>query len=123
DPAYGLCYATLAYVDMVSGKWTEADSLARRASRPDVRFSRADRALFDYSVAFVHGDTAAKWRAATEALTLFPGSGEMPLLAAAEAYSSGRPRAALTILSRTSPTRGLNLVSDRYWGIMEMALQ
>jgi len=122
DSTYGLPYALLTYIDLTLNRWPEADSLIGRVQRGTVRLSRGDRELIEYSAAFARGDTAGKWRAANESLRLFPGSAEVPLLAAAEAYGQGRPRAALTILGRTSPVRGLNLVSDRYWGIKEVAM-
>jgi serine/threonine-protein kinase len=129
DTTYGIpmVAAAFAAVDRADyhdwTAWPVADSLARRAEQRRAWLSAGDGALLDYVEARINGNRDATLQSAQQALRLFPGSVEIPILAASVASRFGRDSLALAILSTTNPRRGLNLVSTLYWTNLANSLQ
>jgi serine/threonine-protein kinase len=128
DTTYGipLVGAAFSHVNraayLIPGAWLKADSVARLAERRRRWLSAGDAALLDYVEASITGNAAEMLRSAQDALRLFPGSVEIPLLASSAASRFGRQRLALAMLRRTDPLRGLNLASTLYWAQVRIPL-
>jgi TolB-like protein/tRNA A-37 threonylcarbamoyl transferase component Bud32 len=115
-PLVGAAFADVDRADLLDwSAWPIADSMAQRAEKRRVWLSPGDQALLDYVEAAVNGNADAMLQSAQQAVRLFPGSVEVPILAASAASRFGYDSLALAILATTNPKRGLNLVSTLYW--------
>jgi DNA-binding SARP family transcriptional activator len=100
-----------------SGQAERADSVAHSLERRIDRLPEWDRAMLRYHLAFIHGDLAGEYRAASEVVALAPDS-EWRYIQALAARHIGCRDQALSTLRGLSPRSGwMSRWSPAYWTV------
>jgi serine/threonine protein kinase/tetratricopeptide (TPR) repeat protein len=109
-----LLYASIAATNLA--RWSFADSLLKQVNDRRQGLSDYNRAWLDYRIGFVHGNHEVALTSIRRAARISPES-KAAYNHAAEAYTAGHYREALSAIQAIAPERGSMRGFFGYWGI------